>query len=40
MMDCIDKNMHNLGVTKTRNPKIYHLNYNLPYNRTISFECR
>lgn len=39
-MDCIDKNMHNLGVIKTRTPKMYHLNYNLSYNRTTPFECR
>lgn len=40
VMDCIDKNMHDLGVKKTRDPKIYHLNYNLFHIRTGPFECK
>lgn len=40
VMNYTDENMDSLGVIKTRNPKIRHLNYNLSHNRTISFECK
>lgn len=31
---------YNLDVIKTRNPKIYHVNYNLSHIRTSPFECK